>query len=163
MDAQKGIVFEEANLGPEDFLNRLTEPGQIKRKVLPPGSAQAIHRRQLARLQKNIEVLRKKQKEFNQKIEEYVGSLESLILNFNRSMVHESPPGEGSLPGGTRVRCINCGREKVFEKMLVLLARDSTESITQPTALIVDDGGEIKKGTFRCPTCGNYQFQIQDL
>jgi hypothetical protein len=167
MNQPKGIYFEEVQANPADLIHDLADPEIGKMVPIPFTAAIALRRQQVARLEDNIVLLRRKQEEFNRRMEEYVQNIRALIGSIERSIAADerSPAPEGRPAGAscTQVRCLGCGEEKVFDHLRVIAARESSESITQPTVLIVEDDGKIKKGTFACPKCGNENLLIRKL
>ncbi len=165
MKHAKGIYFSEISSNPSDFLAELNDPHLHKGMPLPPAVASALRRQQVARMENNIGLLRRKQEDFNRKMEEYIQNIRALIGTLERSMASEerdaAPAARG--PGGTEVRCLTCGDVKHFRNLRVIVGRDSEESLARPTQVIVDDGGKIKKGTFSCPSCGDESLLIRKV
>jgi hypothetical protein len=159
----KGIFFSEISANPSEFLGEVWDGELHKGAPLPASVSSALRREQVARLTNNIGLLRKKQEEFNRKIEQYIQNLRALIGTLERSMTpEERDPASAAEPrGGTEVRCLTCGEEKLFRDLRVIAGRESEESFTNPTQVIVEDGGKIKKGTFACPRCGNGNLLIR--
>jgi hypothetical protein len=166
MKPTKDIIFEELETTPADILSEIADTGTDKPAAIDPGASRELRRRQVARLEDNIVLLRRKQDEFNRKMEEYVQNIRALIGSLERNLAaeaQESPPPARQPVGSTQVRCLSCGQEKVFEDFRVIAARDSEESLDRPTILIVEESGKIKKGTFSCPQCGNENLLIRKL
>ena len=160
MEPTQGIFFEETSGEPGDF-RALADPG-LPGRPISPQTVLALKQSQVARLETNVVFLRKKQEEFNRKVEEYVQSIRALILSLKNGAGAEAR-GAGTGPAGTEVRCLTCGAAKVFGEILVVQARDSLTCLSRPTELIVDDAGQIKKGSFRCPRCGNGNLLIREV
>jgi hypothetical protein len=166
MKPTKDIIFEELETTPADIMNEIAGAGMDRQVPIDRGASRELRRRQVARLEDNIVLLRRKQEEFNRKMEEYIQNIRALIGSLERSLAAEAQAGpEPPRPtaGSTQVRCLSCGQEKVFEDFRVIAARDSEESIDRPTVLIVEESGKIKKGTFSCPQCGNENLLIRKL
>jgi len=165
MKPTDGIYFDEVEANPADLIHELADPEIGKAIPLPRTAATALRRQQVARLEDNIVLLRRKQEEFNRKMEEYIQNIRALIGSLERSLSSdERTPAAPTAPAGsTQVRCLSCGVEKVFGGLRVIAAKESTESITGPTTLIVEEAGRIKKGTFACPRCGNENLLIRKL
>ena len=159
MDSASGIFFEELTANPADLLFELTRPEYATRKTMSPATAEFLRNQQALRLEGNIASLRKKQEEFNRKMEEYIQSLRSLINSL-------TPPADGvakSRPGGTHVSCLGCGSIKVFSDIQVISSLGLPVSVPRPLELIVATGETIKKGIFHCPTCGNSHLIVRPL
>jgi len=158
-DDAGGIFFEELSSSPAEFLSELSRPGNSTR--ISPAAAAALRDHQVSRLEANIGILRKKQEEFNRKLEEYVQGVRALIQSLNSPLEREGETPEG-IRGGTQVSCLGCGAVKVFKDIRLITGQDSPDSIPRPTELIVDRGGTIKKGIFHCPTCGHQHLLIRE-
>ena len=167
MKEPKEIYFEEVQASPADLIHELADPEIGGAISLPPTAAVALRRQQVARLEDNIVLLRRKQEEFNRKMEEYIQNIRALIGSLERAISSDGKAPAGKTGGkhreSTQVRCLGCGEEKVFDRLRVIAARESSESITHPTVLIIEDAGRIKKGTFACPKCGNENLLIRKL
>jgi hypothetical protein len=166
MKPTKDIIFEELETTPTDILNEIAETGMEKQAQIDPEASRELRRRQVARLEDNIVLLRRKQEEFNRKMEEYIQNIRALIGSLERNLAAEARVGPAPVRmtvGSTQVRCLSCGQEKVFEDFRVIAARDSEESLDRPTVLIVEESGKIKKGIFSCPQCGNENLLIRKL
>ena len=166
MTSRSEIFFEEAtNVDTAELLDQLTDPEAYRRKAIPLPCAHVLKRQQIDKLQANIQVLRRKQEEFTRRMDDYIQNIHGLIRALEGSMREEanSAAFRESVTGGTQVRCVGCGSEKKFDSVLILSARDSADAIHHPTEVVVDDNGTLRKGTFRCPSCGNQQLLIRDL
>ena len=165
MKPAKGIFFSEISADPSEFLGELGDAQLHKGAPLPPAVSAALRRQQVLRLENNIGLLRKKQEDFNRKMEEYIQNLRALIGTLERSMtIEEREPAPAARPrGGTEVRCLTCGEQKLFRNLRVIAGRESEESLATPTQVIVEDAGRIKKGTFSCPCCGNGNLLIRQI
>jgi len=167
MKSTKGIIFEEIQANPTDLLQDLADPELRKCLQFPASAARALRKQQVSRLEENILLLRRKQEEFNRKMEEYIQNIRSLIGSLERSIALQEREGKDTLSRpiqeGTQVRCLSCGEEKTFGELRVLVARDSAESFSHPTEVIVEQDGRIKKGTFTCPQCGNENLLIRKV
>jgi uncharacterized protein (DUF983 family) len=165
----ENIEFREKSSNPADFIFELSDSSGQKhiKKNFNSSAAEALRRQQVARLEANIVLLRKKQEEFNRKMEDYIQNIRTLIGCLHRAMASErrqtSEKYAQPQREGTQVRCLTCGQEKLFKDFMVLLARDSTKTNDQTTELIVNDGGKIKKGFFQCPQCGNKNLLIRKI
>src|SRR5204863_10018674 len=82
----------------------------------------------------------------------------------------EGPSGGAGQRGGrpprvrsaTRVRCRGCGREKIFDGLVVLIDSGTVLAGGNGQELIVEEGGRIKRGAFRCPGCGGGNVSIAE-
>ncbi len=167
MDTGKAIFFEETSSNPAEFISELGDSRLYRSKSVSAQTTRILRRQQVGRLEANIDFLRQKQNEFNRKMEEYIESIRSLIRSLEQSVAGETTPLDArpiAAPAfGTQVKCLLCGREAVFRDIQVIVARDSMDSIQAPTELIVERGGLIKKGSFRCPECGNENLSIREM
>ncbi len=165
MKLPKGIYFEEVPASPADLLSEVASSGQKRRTALSSSAARTLRRQQVSRLGENIVLLRRKQEEFNRKMEEYIQNIRALAGSLERSLGAEErePDSETGrrLREGTQVRCLSCGEETEFQDLTVLVDCDGSESGAD--LLIVDDGGELRKGSFSCPLCGNENLLIRKL
>ncbi len=161
------IRFEEISTDTNEILHEMSLPGLKRNFRLPPQTAVDLRRHQIARLEENIQVLRKKQEEFHRKMEDYIASLRSLINNLRRGLDRpaspEAPAAAAGLDAaaGTHVRCVGCGAEKDFPDVDVLYAKEPEDFLAQPTEVIVQHQGQLKKGIFRCPNCGDCNITIR--
>ena len=158
------IHFQEMEIPSTELLREIGAPGLKKNFKLPPQVAQELRRQQIHRLEENITLLRKKQEEFHHKMEDYIGSLRSLIKNLQQGTPALSVPdadSEAKENPGTYVRCVGCGTEHVFTNLDVLFADEPEDMFTKPIEVIVQQEGKLKKGTFRCPRCGDCNLSIR--
>ena len=162
------ILFEEIKIDTALLLQEIGTPG-LKRNVhLPQDVAKKLRKQQITRLEENIAVLRKKQEEFHQKMEDYIASLGGLINNLRQGLKNkdEKPSDDSSNPrkrGGTYVRCVGCGAEQDFPAVDILFAREPEDMFSKPIEVIVQEDGKLKKGVFRCPRCGNCNLSPRPL
>ncbi|MBI4583655.1 MAG: hypothetical protein HY717_06505 [Planctomycetes bacterium] len=161
------IRFEEISTNTNEILHQMSLPGLKKNFHLPPQTAMDLRRHQIARLEENIQVLRQKQAEFHRKMEDYIASLRNLINNLRRGLDNPASqkapapaPGIGAAVG-TYVRCVGCGAEKDFPDVNVLYAKEPEDFLAHPTEVIVQHQGQLKKGIFRCPNCGDCNITIR--
>ncbi|HVR76553.1 MAG TPA: hypothetical protein VMT52_19645 [Planctomycetota bacterium] len=164
MFSQK-IEFQETSASATDFLHELNDPDLLRNRVIPPRAALELKRQQILKLRSNITFLVAKREEFNRKMDDYVRNFESLVQRLEAGL---SPAGgpDASSPGaaarqGTNVRCLACDTEHVFRELQIIFARESEESIASPTEVYVLDGGVLKKGHFRCGSCGPSSLVIR--
>jgi hypothetical protein len=161
------IRFEETSTNTSEILHEMSLPSLKRNFSLPAQTAMDLRRYQIVRLEENIQVLRQKQEEFHRKMEDYIASIRNLINNLRRGL--DSPAGsEAPAPApridaaaGTHVRCIGCGDEKDFPDVEVLYAKEPEDFLAQPTEVIVQQRGQLKKGIFRCPSCGDCNITIR--
>ena len=174
----KGIFFQETSDAAAEFLHELNDPDLVRAQAIPRDVTLQLRREQIRKLEGNIETLREKQSQFNCKMEEYVTNLRRLIDG-----LHSSPDSQEETAGspaesggaavaepegpkseelmGVRVRCQQCEEERTFEHLQILFARESQDSIHQPTECYVTDAGTFKKGVFFCGNCGGEMLTIQ--
>lgn len=160
----KGIFFQEISGDTSEFLHELSDPDLVRAQSIPSEVSARLRGAQVEKLQLNISTLRKKQAEFNRKMDDYVGNLERLIRSLESvtpAQTNAAPGVEGPENQTTMVRCQNCEDERTFDDLNVLFARESEESIHQPTECYVSKSGEIKKGVFFCSSCGGETLTIQ--
>jgi hypothetical protein len=159
-----GIRFEEARLDPAAIARELADLRERKEAPLPGAAARTLRRQQMGRLETNIRLLRKKQEEFNRKMEEYIQNIRALIGSLEREEAAEDgagPAGETPEPSaGTHVRCLGCGEEKMFDGVRVI-SPGSRSSLDRAADFVVDDGGTIRKGRFSCARCGSGNLVIR--
>ena len=158
------ILFEELSADAEKFLHELEDPDLVRNRKLPPSVTVELRREQVKRLERIIRQLRAKQEEFNQKIEDYVANLRRLAASLERRVhrdLQDTTVRRNSSEKGTLVSCLSCSSEKTFERIAVLFARESDESLHRPTQCYVSDTGRIKKGIFRCTRCGSGSLTIR--
>jgi len=152
------IEFQETSASATDFLHELNDPALLRNRVIPPRAALELKRQQILKLRSNITFLAAKREEFNRKMDDYVRNFEALVSRLEAGLPatgepEDSGPGAGVRPG-TNVRCLTCDTEHVFRELQIIFARESDESIASPTEVYVLDGGVLKKGHFRCGSCG---------
>jgi predicted RNA-binding Zn-ribbon protein involved in translation (DUF1610 family) len=176
MKPSQGIFFRESSASPAQLLAEVGDPSLRRVEPLPPATVRLLRKRQMDRLEENIRFLRKKQEELNRKMDDYVRNLETLIGGLGRAVggadpaepkakpsAKASPPPAAS-QGGTQVRCMTCGEEKLFQDLRVIVARPITGPQADPPELIVVDAtGDLKKGVFSCPACGDRNLLIRKL
>lgn len=153
------IIFRELSARATDFLHELDDPAIVRPGALSSDVAQLLRAEQVHRLRANIASLRERQREFNQKIEEYIDNLERLVASLERS-----PPSRGDHERpktATLVTCPSCRGEREFPELHVIFARESDESLTSPTDCYVSDRGRLVKGRFRCETCREEALTIR--
>ena len=158
------IQFREIEIDSTNLLREIGTPGLKKNFKLPPQVAQELRRQQIHRLEENITLLRKKQEEFHHKMEDYVSSLRGLIKNLQQGAPTRTVSDkalEAKVSAGTYVRCVGCGTEHVFSNLDVLFAHEPEDMFTKPIEVIVQQEGKLKKGTFRCPRCGDCNLSIR--
>jgi len=160
MQETDGIFFEELDSNAAEFLSELFRPGSASRLAVSPAAAVSLRNLQVSRLEANIGFLRTKQAEFNRKIDEYVQGLRALIQSLaDPAQPENDPPAKG---GGTQVACLGCGSLKLFSDIQVISRQESPDSSPGPIGVIVDQGGQLRKGNFRCPTCGDQHLSIRE-
>ncbi len=157
------IVFEEITIATGKLMQELASPEARKNRKVPFPVASQLRQHQITRIEENIQVLRRKQAEFNKKMEDYVQSLESLLKSLQEGGDAQADSEDLEDPGGTYVRCIGCGLERQFEEVHVLVALEPEDYLAEPTEVIVQKEGELKKGLFKCPQCGNSNMTIRPL
>ncbi len=157
------IQFEELQADANQLLRELRSPQTQKNLRVPVPVAEQLRRQQIERLRENIAVLRQKQLEFNGKMKDYIMGLERLIENLESGESAGTDPSAESeaSSGGTHVRCVGCGSERLFPDVDVLVAMEPEEFLTRPTEVIVQRAGQLKKGYFNCPSCGGYNLTIK--
>lgn len=166
------IHFEEIQADIGELVQQIGAPGAERNGELPFSISVELRKMQIKRLEENIGVLRKKQEEFHRRMENYVSSLKNLIDSLQQGLTrdlreHKEQPdrNEASKAGvqlhGTVVRCVGCGAEKKFPDVNVLVALEPDEFLTRPTEVIVQDEGQLKKGYFKCPRCGECNLTIK--
>lgn len=158
-ESGSGIDFHESDEKVADFIHELADPQLLRTASLPSRVVRELRKGQILRLERNIEVLLEKRREFNQKMDAYIENLRSLI----ESLAAGGNAGEGTatVGGGTRVRCTHCDKERFFEELQVIFARESQETMDAPTECYVSCRGRIKKGVFRCLECGGDSLVIR--
>jgi hypothetical protein len=160
------IHFQEVQSDASDLMQELGSPDARRNVRVPFPVAVELRRNQIRRLQENISILRRKREEFNRRMEDYIDSLEHLIANLRRGVETQEQhdavaPHEGDEIGGTVVRCVGCGGEKEFPNVNVLIAVEPDNYLAQPTEVIIECSGELKKGYFKCPKCGEFNLTIR--
>jgi len=161
------IQFQEISVRATDFFHELSDPALLRNAEMPPRATVELRKQQIARLRENILLLTAKREEFNRKMDEYIENLKSLIRslekNVSRELKRSAETLESSAPQATLVRCLSCDNQRVFKRMQVIFARESDESISLPTEVYVLDGTVLKKGLFRCESCGAGSLVIRPL
>ncbi len=179
----KRILFQEISDNSADFLHELNDPDLLRARSIPKSVTDQLRQQQARKLETNIATLRQKQIQFNQKMNDYVTGLQRLIGSLKAASGAADPSASGAadpfaavaagsfgkaatledpaLVGGVRVHCQGCECERTFDHLRMLFARESDESIHQPTECYVTDCGTIKKGTFFCETCGAEMLTIR--
>jgi hypothetical protein len=167
----KGIFFQEISDNSADFLHELSDPELVRARSIPQAVNAQLRKEQIRKLETNIETLREKQVEFNRKMEDYVTNLKRLIDSLRSTSrrdessaatpASEAATNESGPGSGVHVRCLVCENERTFDHLCILFARESDESIHQPTECYVTDSGTMKKGVFFCSTCGGEMLTIQ--
>lgn len=167
MSVETRIQFQEISVRATDFFHELSDPALLRGGEMPPRATVELRKQQIARLRENILLLTAKREEFNRKLDEYIENLKSLIRSLERSISRElrrsSQDSDPSTAHATLVRCLSCDHERVFKHMQVIFARESDESISLPTEVYVLDGTALKKGLFRCDSCGAGNLVIRAL
>ncbi len=159
---QSRIFFEEVSGNAGDFLHELSDPNLLRNREIPVSAKTELRRHQVARLQATISVLSEKRREFNRRMDEYVQNLEKLVENLESELPIEPEAEDATDSSGcTRVCCLHCETERCFEELNVVFARESEESLEQPTELYVLEKGSLKKGHFRCVVCGTESLVIK--
>ena len=160
MHEADGIFFEELNSNPAEFLFEFFRPGAASMPPISPAAAASLRNLQVSRLEANIGLLRRKQEEFNRKIDEYVQGLRGLIQSLaDPAEPGSDPPQRG---GGTQVACLGCGSVRLFSDIQVISRHEPAPSTPGPIGLMVEQCGCLKKGTFRCPTCGDQHLSVRE-
>jgi hypothetical protein len=159
----QNIFFRELSADATEFLHELSDPELLRAREIPPEVAISLRREQVRKLEQNIATLRNKRAEFNRKMDEYVDVLRRLIASLESAGNRGGEPdcraeGHG---GGVLVRCVRCDDERAFDQLRILFARESADSIEQPTECYVCDAGVIKKGVFLCGRCGGESLTIR--
>lgn len=158
------IRFQELSSTATEFLHELNDPDLVRAPNLAPAVVSLLRREQVEKLQQNIELLRRKQEEFNSRMEEYISNLRRLVESLQKKAAEEGalpprrPPGYAA---GTVVNCSRCGCEERFSGLTVIFARESSDALDRPTQCYVSDEGKIKKGIFRCESCGSDALVIR--
>lgn len=158
------IQFQELSTSAAEFLHELNDPGLLRNQKIPPAAHRALRNQQILKLKDNISVLVQKREEFNRKMEDYIRNLEALIRSLQKSVDVEALGLEPSALGaghGTSVRCLSCETEQIFRDLQIIFARESEESIALPTQVYVLSQGVLKKGQFRCGSCGTESLVIR--
>ena len=162
---QARIEFQEVSANASDFLHELNDPTLLRNRDIPSAVKLELRRHQISRLSATISVLAAKREEFNRRMEEYVSNLGRLVATLEKSLETDKVQPESGAPTKhptlTRVCCLHCETERRFEGLKVVCARESEESLTQPTELYVLDRGSLKKGHFRCLKCGTESLVIK--
>ncbi len=160
----KGIFFQEISSDTSEFLHELSDPDLVRAQSIPSEVSAHLRSAQVEKLQHNVETLRNKQNDFNRKMDDYVGNLERLIQSLESSKSSAAKAIDATLAeesSVTRVTCQSCEDQRTFDDLNVLFARESEDSIHQPTQCYVSKSGEIKKGVFFCSSCGGETLTIQ--
>ncbi len=167
MSAGPRIAFEELSTSATDFLHELNDPALLRHRNMPPRARSELRRQQVRRLKENIDILLAKRAEFNRKMEEYIENLRALIRSIEKGDARGSGTdperaarGEGT---ATLVRCLGCESQRLFRNLQVIFARESQESLDLPTEVYVLDGDVLKKGRFRCESCGSSHLVIRPV
>jgi hypothetical protein len=167
MHTRERIEFEEVSSRAKDFLHELNDPSLLRAKNLPPEVSVEIRRQQILKIQENISVLLAKREEFNRRMDEYMENLKSLMRSIERGLEDETkrvlPRGDSTDGAATMVRCLNCDTQRVFKDLQVVFARESEESFMKPTEVYVLSDRRLKKGRFRCASCGAENLLIRSL
>lgn len=162
--AQAGpkIRFEETSVDAVDFLHELSDPGLLRSREMPESAKLELRRHQVARLRGTISVLVAKREEFNRRMDDYIANLSRLVESLELGLAGTDEPVESDPElARTRVRCLHCEGERYFDELNVVFARESEDSLSEPTELYVLDHGALKKGHFRCTKCGCGSLVIQ--
>ena len=106
----ESIFFQESSSDSAEFLHELSDPNLLRPPSFSPAAAIQLRKEQVRKLQENIRVLRKKQAEFNDKMEDYIANLNRLIESLERSITTDLSrvPADGAHSGATHVRCLKC-------------------------------------------------------
>ena len=162
------IRFEEIQTNLSELVQQISTPGGERNGKLPFSLSVELRKMQMKRLEENIGVLRKKQQEFKRRMESYIGGLQKLIASVDQGLARdqrehqEEEEQENSKDStGTLVRCVGCGSETEFPDVNVLVALEPGEYLSSPTQVIIEEGGKLKKGVFKCPGCGECQMTIK--
>jgi hypothetical protein len=166
------IQFEEIQADIGELVQQIGMPGAERNGELPFSLSVELRKLQIKRLEENIGLLRRKQEEFHRRMENYVGSLKKLIDSLQQGLtrdLREQKDKDSEAASdcatvkiqGTVVRCVGCGAEKKFPEVNVLVALEPDEFLTRPTEVIVQDDGQLKKGFFKCPRCGDCNLTIK--
>jgi len=160
---KNGIFFQEISADCSAFLHELTDPSLLRASAIPHDVSTQLRQQQIERLEKNVATLRRKQAEFNARMTEYISHLNRLIegLTSDERPAPSSGNGAQDAGDGIHVRCQNCKAEESFPDLQFIFARESDESILQPTECYVSEAGAIKKGVFYCSSCGGEMLTIQ--
>ena len=164
MQPKPRIEFQETAVSATDFLHELHDPGLLRSGALPPHVAAELRRQQVQRLRENISLLVAKRDEFNRKMETYIENLRALIRSIEKSISVglDVKDDEGGLKA-TLVRCMSCDTQRTFQELRIIFARESDESLARPTVLYVIEGSALKKGHFRCNSCGAENLVIRTV
>ena len=162
------IRFEEIQTDLAELVQQISTPGGERNGKLPFSLSVELRKMQMKRLEDNVRVLRKKQQEFNHRMESYIGGLEKLIATVEQGLARdqsehqeEEEQASSETSTGTLVRCVGCGSEGEFPHVNVLVALEPGEFLSSPTQVIIEEGGKLKKGVFKCPGCGECQMMIK--
>lgn len=165
MPAHETIRFQETSATATDFLHELNDPALLKAREMPAQAVVALRRKQIHRLRENIVLLTAKREEFNRKLDDYIENLRNLIRAIENGIRDElemaaRSAAEGE-PKATVVRCLSCDAQRVFKDIQVLYAKESDDSLEEPTAVYVLEGTTLKKGHFVCDSCGEGHLVIR--
>ncbi|HZN59246.1 MAG TPA: hypothetical protein VFD71_14310 [Planctomycetota bacterium] len=158
------IQFQEISTTAAEFLHELNDPHLLRSQKIPVAAAVELRRHQILKLQENVQVLHRKRDEFNRKMDDYVHNLENLIRSLektNRSDSLQVKDGTLASERGTKVRCLQCDAEELFNDLQIIFARESDESMALPTQVYVLTEAGLKKGHFRCESCGSESLVIR--
>ena len=164
---QARIEFQEVSQNASDFLHELNDPDLLRSREIPSAVKLELRTHQISRLRATVSVLTAKREEFNRKMEEYVGNLQRLVATLEAKADDDDgsgaapPASESTDPTFTRVSCLRCETERRFDGLKVVFARESEESLTEPTELYVLESGSLKKGHFQCLKCGTGSLVIK--
>jgi hypothetical protein len=159
--ANEFILFRETNSDPGEFIHELNDPDLLRMRSLSPPASVQLRREQVARLERNIELLRAKQVEFNRKMDEYIVNLARLIESLEKGIAADESRCPGEPHRGTHVRCLRCQAQRTFRRLEIIVARESDDSLTSPTECYVSEMGKLKKGVFYCLSCGSEALVIR--
>ena len=159
------IEFQEVSANASDFLHELNDPNLLRNRDVPSAVKMELLEAQISRLRATILVLGAKREEFNRKMEEYIRNLTQLVATLEKSFQIDdrqtAPNPQTTHRALTKVCCMHCAMERRFEGLKVVFARESEESLSQPTELYVLEHGSLKKGHFRCLKCGTESLVIK--
>jgi hypothetical protein len=157
------IAFQEFNADPHQWLQEIRDPALVRGKPVSLQVSVELRCEQLRKLRGNIDRLRAKQAEFHRRLEEYIENLQRLAASIEQGLEADraklgSQPVE---PRSTHVHCVGCQGERIFERFEIVFARESEEAFNRPTECYVFDGSQLKKGVFRCLSCGSDSLTIR--